>query len=227
MTRRIVATSSDDPPANGEVLVYDSAQDSWDSVASSTLTGAAHTMASHSDNTIGGIAFTGSGTSFPGSPATNDHFYRTNIRGGMMFFWDGTYWLSEQQFSCPFYADDKSGYFAADQFPLPRDLDVYLVAWSVTCYVATTNDATRYWHGDMQCTLVDNSATASLGSWSSQSKTASQWNICSGALTPALLDTTGEAAGNRIGVWVAGTYTGVTPGHLWMRTDVAYRLRAT
>lgn len=34
------------------------------------------------------------GTSFPGSPATNDRFYRTDR--GIEYFYDGTQWLSEQ-----------------------------------------------------------------------------------------------------------------------------------
>lgn len=34
-----------------------------------------------------------SGTSFPGSPATNDRFYRTDLH--VQFFYDGTRWLSD------------------------------------------------------------------------------------------------------------------------------------
>lgn len=41
----------------------------------------------------GGIA---SGTSFPGSPATNDRFYRTDRR--IEYFYDGTRWLTTQLF---------------------------------------------------------------------------------------------------------------------------------
>lgn len=36
MTRRIVVTSTDDPPSDDEMLVYDAAQDSWDSIANPT-----------------------------------------------------------------------------------------------------------------------------------------------------------------------------------------------
>ena len=39
-----------------------------------------------------------SGTSFPSSPATNQRFFRTDIQGGLWFFYDGTRWLSEKVF---------------------------------------------------------------------------------------------------------------------------------
>jgi len=47
---------------------------------------------------LGSLARGNSGTSFPASPATNDRFRRTDVRGGMWFFWDGTRWLSEEVF---------------------------------------------------------------------------------------------------------------------------------
>lgn len=44
-----------------------------------------------------GVAF---GTSFPGSPATDDRFYRTDRR--IEYFYDGTRWLSTQLFQLDF-----------------------------------------------------------------------------------------------------------------------------
>lgn len=43
------------------------------------------------------VTGTQSGTSFPGSPATDDRFYRTDRR--IEYFYDGTRWLSTQLFT--------------------------------------------------------------------------------------------------------------------------------
>lgn len=44
----------------------------------------------------GGVEWMGSGTSFPGSPATNQRYFRTDR--GIEYYYDGTRWLSTQLF---------------------------------------------------------------------------------------------------------------------------------
>jgi hypothetical protein len=73
---------------------------------SSTLgvTGAATLLAAvNASSTLGvtgkltlGNVVTWGGTAFPGSPANNDLYYRTDL--DLLFFYDGTRWLSVQQF---------------------------------------------------------------------------------------------------------------------------------
>lgn len=43
-----------------------------------------------------GVEWMGSGTSFPGSPATNQRYFRTDL--GFEYYYDGTRWLSVQLF---------------------------------------------------------------------------------------------------------------------------------
>lgn len=65
-------------PSNNDVLTWDSTPGEWVAAAP----------------TGGGIA---SGTSFPGSPSSGDLFYRSDRR--IQYFYDGTRWLSIEQFS--------------------------------------------------------------------------------------------------------------------------------
>jgi len=87
------------------------------------------------------------GTSFPGSKATGDRYWRTDL--GKEFYWDGTRWVSVELFtvhavwtsSAPT-ADTKS----FGHIPLWQTThDVWLVDLRGMTYVGTTNDGTKYW----------------------------------------------------------------------------------
>lgn len=93
------------------------------------------------------------GTSFPGSKATNDRYWRTDL--GQEFFWDGTRWLSSV-----LHALDIGGYNNTDVQPLaaaggaknlhrqvvPSDvMDMWIVDARMTTRVAATNDGTHFW----------------------------------------------------------------------------------
>ena len=74
------------------------------------------------------------GTSFPGSPSTGDRYRRSDL-DYLVFFHDGTRWLSEQMFTVagsiyPSAALTATA-AAAWRFPLPADLDTFLVKWDV------------------------------------------------------------------------------------------------
>jgi hypothetical protein len=72
------------------------------------------------------------GTSFPGSPWTGEQYKRTDIRGGITFEYNGTYWLSVQEYTWDFRHLDagKTGSTSV-HYPLPTDVDVYLTHWYV------------------------------------------------------------------------------------------------
>ena len=69
-----------------------------------------------------------SGSSFPGSPSTGDRYIRTDFRDGdLVWFWDGTYWLTEQVFYFHFKHEGAAGTGSATRYQvLPLDCDVYV-----------------------------------------------------------------------------------------------------
>lgn len=74
-----------------------------------------------------------SGTAFPTGPTSGQHYYRTDIRGGMLFVYDGTRWLSDNVFTWTIPATPagaiSSGVVGQSWFPLPADLAVYITRW--------------------------------------------------------------------------------------------------
>jgi hypothetical protein len=89
----------------------------------------------------------GSGFEFPGSPEIGDRFYREDRN--LLYFWDGSYWLSDEIFvktlsgkrTMPFSAsDDIAG--APRQ---PSGTNAMIIAWDWTCYFDSTQTGTNYW----------------------------------------------------------------------------------
>lgn len=92
------------------------------------------------------IAVSGSsGTAFPGAPATEDTFWRTDIN--LACFYDGTRWLTvnETAFTHDHGAiqETADGQFAGRD--LRTDYAPYFTRVIVTTYVVTTNNGTKYW----------------------------------------------------------------------------------
>jgi hypothetical protein len=172
---------------------------------------------------VGGFAFTGAGSAFPGAPTSGDHFYRTDIRGGMLFRWDGTYWLSEQEYSLDFEGEDIAapGTAIVQRYALPSDLQVYVQHVSGRSYVATTNNGSNWWtftlySGDASDTYTNrSSAGTSAGS-------VDTWIALTFATAapPFLLDTTDVVL--RVAASVSGS-----PGISYPKVHLTYRLRAT
>lgn len=86
----------------------------------------------------GGVS---SGTSFPGSPATNDRFYRTDR--AIEYFYDGTRWLSTEilQLSTTI---TPNGITASQHqnmcIPYKGTYSLYLLDWSISTYRSTTGE---------------------------------------------------------------------------------------
>lgn len=78
-----------------------------------------------------------SGTSFPLAPSTYDRFFRTDIRGGMEFYYDGARWVSMQQFLMAInyfgasVSVDTPGYAAP-----PKDYDILLTRLDASIYMS-------------------------------------------------------------------------------------------
>jgi hypothetical protein len=87
-----------------------------------------------------------SGTSFPSTPATNQRFWRTDIKGGMGFHYDGTRWLSDNEYQIPYFTNAAAA--TAILWGQAWDvagLDVYLGRCENALAISTTNDGSNNW----------------------------------------------------------------------------------
>jgi hypothetical protein len=86
------------------------------------------------------------GTAFPTGPASGDEYYRTDIRGGMLFRYDGTRWLSDELFDTNFVtlALTATNFIGGKAFDA-AGLDVWVERVDVTIAVQTTNNGSNHW----------------------------------------------------------------------------------
>ena len=105
-------------------------------------------------------AYHNSGTSFPASPTSNQLYHRTDIRGGMTFRYNGTYWLSDQllfvSHATPVINGTSYNTNEGDM-AVPFDYDFYVVGWDWAgeCSVNGTMTLAIRWR-----TYDDSSVTA-------------------------------------------------------------------
>lgn len=130
-------------------------------------------------------ALTGmSGTSFPGSPATNELYYRTDL--SLLFFYDGTRWLSVNEYRQNiFLGINLTTITNGNQIlGVPSDLDMWVTYFSGSTYQATV-DSSHYWtftlnKQDPTGTLV------SLGAFDTSGDTSNTWTTHSVAIGAAV-----------------------------------------
>jgi hypothetical protein len=235
-------------PAHGAALVYDDPSDTW--VAGSpavadhgALTGLADddhglypVMVSqtgipatpvasrptlwYDTDEVGGFYASPSGTAFPSSPVTNQRFFRTDIRGGMWFVWDGTYWLSETRYHQSRNIDNQSTVpVSIGRIPLWSDLAVHLDAMRVSAYVVTPNTASVYW----VFRFAHQAAAVDTVLWDGNTAAVAPdgWRVVPPLLTPALLPLTATSL-----VVLLQAKNGA-PGNIYVEAGIDYRLRAT
>jgi hypothetical protein len=159
------------------------------------------------------------GTSMPGSPATNDRVTRTDL--GLDFYYDGTRWLSTSLYREPFavgntLAPDTVGTALGRMAPWATAFDLWLVNWDITTYVATTNDGTKYWTLTFAKFIADDSPT-SIDEFNTSADTVNTWTQRRRAIGAS---------------YVAATYRGFiltgaktsTPGGIYFASAIEYRL---
>lgn len=164
----------------------------------------------------GSVAWT-AGTSFPGSPAAGDRYYRTDR--GIEYYYDGTRWLSTQVFLHPFGSLD-------NQSATATALTGRGVLWGPTydCWVVNvrfwilvsgTNNGTSYW--SFACDKVDTAGTLSSVASGNTSADAGSTQLQKVVSVGALLGT------STVRIQLTITKTSA-PGNCYAAGSIEYRL---
>jgi hypothetical protein len=199
----------------------------WDAAGDLAVGSGANTAARLAAGAAGGVLAMGNGaviwnagTSFPASKATGDRYWRTDL--GMEFFWDGTQWVTTTLFTActdsiavDFSATGARFIGIRPLFGLP----ILVVEMTLSAYVATTNDGSKYWRADLE-------RTASAVSWT----TVSQPSTAAQAASAYVITTT--TPGTAVAVadgqhWRVNFVKVSTPGNITADVVVTWRLIAT
>jgi hypothetical protein len=115
-----------------------------------------------------------SGTSFPGSPASGDLLFRTDL--GMLAYYDGTRWLTVNEYAVGLAVQDTlvGAGTGSPQTPGYLELDnastnLYLTRLAVSTTVLTTNSGTSFW----TVAFTRQPSATSLGSFNTSADTVS------------------------------------------------------
>lgn len=163
------------------------------------------------------------GDTFPGSPTTGAEYHRTDIRGGMDFFYDGTRWVSKQIFSASKHVRYASGTGEATDGQVYLNLiaapgyDVWCIQMDYAYFVNTTNNGSNYWTLDV---WDSNNASNIAASFDTSAGTAATW--VNGTDTVGSLLTDSEYISFHGEVNKTGS-----PGSISSCVDLLYRVVAT
>jgi hypothetical protein len=129
---------------------------------------------------INGAVAWNSGTSFPGSAATGDRYWRTDLR--MEFFYDGTRWLSTTQrvLTMDARAAHSSSGLAATatlgNMAMPN-VDIYVEDFRVIAFAsAGAFDGTNHWVITLD-KLTTGNASTTIGTLTMNSQTSNNWKV--------------------------------------------------
>lgn len=142
----------------------------WDAAGDLAVGSGADTAARLAKGNAGGVLAMGNsaviwnaGTSFPGSKATGDRYWRTDL--GMEFYWDGTRWVSTTLYTMQLNGTgatlSASGTFGSCGIWEPT-YAVWLVDFRVSGYIGATNTGSAYWGFEFRRISDDTSLAAAL-----------------------------------------------------------------
>jgi len=132
------------------------------------------------------------GTSFPGSKATGDRYWRTDL--GMEFYWDGTRWVSTTLYRETMAAPAVATPMVATG-PIGRsaiwhtEYDLWIVKLYTALYPATTNDGSKYWTLDLN-KKTDIDGATSIAQVSTAAYTVNLWTTAATAVGAAVVQGT-------------------------------------
>jgi hypothetical protein len=178
--------------------------------------------------TLGNVVAMG-GTAFPGSPADNDLYYRTDL--DLLFFYNGTRWLSAEIFSTDLGAiKDGAPYAASQTFAcvqaasLHGGSDLFVLRIDAGFAVnsgGTALSASHKWVLDILATRDGTTTNDTVGSISIDSGASGVWRTLA-ATVNALLNNGTTHVVLRLDLTKTGT-----PGTLLPSARVLYRVVAT
>lgn len=168
------------------------------------------------------------GTSFPASPATDDHFWRSDL--DMEFFYDGTRWLSTTLYRATVdpLQTGAAATIGSERFNF-KDLsggsDIWLVDYDIIFHVAagTALSGSHKWEGVMNKVRADGAGTTQLTTFTINSGANAQWRDDFGTVALDALLNNGTTYILIETIW---TKTG-TPGNLFVVPTLSYRIVAT
>lgn len=169
---------------------------------------------------VGGGGGIDSGTAFPGGPSTGDLFFRTDR--GLLYYYDGTRWLTMQMFREPFAAEasalaSHTGNDTVGRLPPWHTThDLWLDTFYAVVRVSTTNNGSNYWTVALDKVDAANSPTT-IASFDTTADSANTWITKSVAIGAALTPATYKS------FRVALTITS-SPGSLIAACALTYRL---
>ena len=201
-------------PASGEFEIY------------AATDGTLHTLNDAGTDTelgSGGGSGLTTDTSFPGGPSTGDRLRRSDL-DYMVFFYDGTRWVSEQMFNTGHISDVLHGTVLANPtlfyVGAYADRDLWLVDMHMTTYIATTNNGSNFYTFTLNKFNAANSNTTTGASFATSADSASTWTRHTTAVDHLY------AASTYIGMRVTGAETGAA-GAVYWTGFVTYRIVAT
>lgn len=208
-------------------LIYKTDGSTWSTYA--TLGGGATSLDGLSDVSVG--------TSFPGSPATNDLCWRTDLK--LLFYYDGTRWLSVEVLTTQILmtfasasttlGDLRSTISATtssvNRVGAPSVLgasNIWLVDWKVTFNVnggGTALSGSHKWVGALSGFDLNAASTGSVGTITIDSGSSAVFRASTATIAAV------QAAGT---LFYAPTWTKTgTPGNLQTGETISYRIIGT
>lgn len=162
-----------------------------------------------------------SGTSFPGSPATDALFYRTDLN--LIFFYDGTRWLTVNEYTLAGATRTSVGAGLSATSTLVNaptvSADMYIEDFRASTFVSGTNNGSNFWTVTLDKRDAANAATT-IGSVDTTADTGSTWNLHVDAVDEVVAGATYKV------MFIIATKTSA-PGNLVVGVEVTYRLVGT
>lgn len=157
------------------------------------------------------------GTSNPGSPSTNDLFFRTDL--GLIIYYTGTAWHTTTLYIAnasigdrTMQVADANSLLGLHRMPVLDEFGVHMVDLLASIFVSTTNSGVSFWTVDFDRLAADNTATT-IATFNSSADAADTWVRKRVAIDATLdsgaraLRTTIEDTGSPGGIFVNAAYS--------------------
>jgi hypothetical protein len=160
-----------------------------------------------------------SGTSFPGSKATGDRYWRTDL--GLLFYWDGTRWVTVNEYSTSGVTETlaPTATNTLTRMAALTDFDIYATVWDVSTFVVTTNNGTSFWTIEAVKTSTANADT-NMTTGNTSADAANTWTRHKLTVNTAIV----SAANPTIGLHATKTSA---PGQLFYSATLRFRIIGT